>query len=170
MDEFQIKILDQYYSGRISKDKFLHLFGRDIENIDFTKKELENAITSKNEEKIDRAISLIWFHENQENFINELNLLLLNSNHRSHQLITKIIQDLANPISIPFIRKVLESNFDYLEYTCSEHEVIAKWFSWALFSIGTKEAINLIEEFSKSEDEGIRKEMVYRLNKVNIKL
>jgi len=44
--------------------------------------------------------------------------------------------------------------------------VIAKWFSWALFSIGTKEATEVIKEFSNSKDEGIRNEMIYRLNKI----
>ena len=99
-------------------------------------------------------------------FIDELNILLLDPNHRKHQIITKKIQDLGNPKSIPFIREALKSNFDYLEYTGSDSDAIAKWFSWALFAIGTKEAIAIIKEYTKSDDEGIRNEMVYRLNKV----
>jgi hypothetical protein len=66
------------------------------------------------------------------------------------------------------VRKVLENNFDYLQYTCSESSTIAKWFSWLLYSIGTKEAIELMREYSNSEDEGIANEMRYRLKKMNV--
>lgn len=166
MTKKQIQILDDYYSSKISKNKFLQKFGKDIEDADFIKRELREAIKSKDEEKIERAINLMWFYKDYEQFIDELNILLLEPNHWTHQMIAKTIQDLKNPKSIPFIRKALESNFDYLEYTCSESNVIAKWFSWALFSIGTNEAINLIEEYTKSDDEGIRNEMIYRLDKV----
>ena len=103
---------------------------------------------------------------NSELDINILNSLLIEPGHHQHQLIAKILQDAKNPSSIPFVRKALETNFDYLGYTCSEPEVIAKWFSWLLFSIGTEEAINLIEEYTKSPNEGISSEMKYRLAKV----
>lgn len=166
MTEKQIQILDNYYSSKISRDNFLQEFGKDIEDADFIKRELREAIESKEEESIGRAINLMWFYKDYEQFIDELNILLLEPNHRTHQMIAKTIQDLKNPKSVPFIRRALESNFDYLEYTCSESNVIAKWFSWALFSIGTNEAINLIEEYTKSDDEGIRNEMIYRLDKV----
>lgn len=69
--------------------------------------------------------------------------------------------------TVPFVRKVLESNFDHLEYSCSETGVIAKWFSWLLFAIGTDEAIELMKEYSSSPDEGIRNEMLNRLKKVD---
>jgi hypothetical protein len=166
MTEKQILILDKYSWGKISRDNFLHEFGEAIEDVEFIKEELKKSIESKNEDHIERAIRLMWFQKNSEPFIDELNLLLLVSNHRSHQVITKTIQGLRNPKSIPFIRKALESNFDYLEYTCSDSDVIAKWFSWALYSIGTTEAINIIKEYTKSENQGIRNEMIYRLNKV----
>jgi len=166
MTKKQIQTLDDYYSSKIPKDKFLQEFGKDIEDADFIKRELHKAIESKEEESIDRAINLLWVYEDYGQFVDELNILLLEPKHRRHQVITKTIQDLKNPKSVPFIKKALESNFDYLEYTCSESSAIAKWFSWALFSIGTNEAIDLIEEYTKSDEEGIRNEMIYRLDKV----
>lgn len=169
MTKKQIQILNDhsYYFGEISREEFIQQFGPEVNDISFIKKEVIEAIKSKNKENIEGTIKLIWFHGKHEEFIDELNLLLVEPNHISHQVITKQLQDLANPKSIPFIKQVLESNFDYLEYTCSESESIAKWFSWALFSIGTKEAIALIKEYTKSNDEGIRNEMIYRLKKVN---
>lgn len=166
MTDKQIQILSDYHSRKIPRGEFLQEFGKEIEDVKFIKKEIKTSIKTKNEENIERAISLIWFARNYEEFIDELNILLLEPNHRNHQLITKTIQDLGNPKSIPFIKKALETNFDYLEYTCSNSDVIAKWFSWALFSIGTENAINVIKEYTKSEDDGIRDEMIYRLNKL----
>ena len=169
MTKKQIQILDEYYSGKMPREKFLLEFGVEIEDTEFIRKELIQSIETKNEERIERAISLIWFSSDYGKFIDELNILLLEPNHKSHQVVTKTIQDLGHPKSIPFIRKALETNFDYLEYTCSESDAIAKWFSWALYSIGTEEAINTIRDYTESQDEGIRNEMIYRLNKVKIK-
>jgi hypothetical protein len=102
-------------------------------------------------------------------YVDILNELLINPNHRSHQEIAKTLQDYApSPSTVPFVRKVLESNFDYLEYTCSDSDAIAKWFSWILCSIGTTEAIDLKKQYSKSSDEGIRNEMLYRLKKNHV--
>lgn len=53
-----------------------------------------------------------------------------------------------------------------LEYRCSENETITKWFSHALASIHTPEAIELINKFSHSDDPGVAKEMTYRLAKI----
>lgn len=166
MTEKQIQILDEYYTGKIRRIEFLQEFGKELEDIEFIKRELKQSIETKNIENIERSICLIWVYENHEQFIDQLNVLLVERNHKSHQAVTKAIQNLGNPKSLPFIKKAIESNFDYLEYTFSDSGVIAKWFSWALFSIGTEEAINLIKEYTKSEDEGIRNEMVYRLSKV----
>ena len=133
------------------------------------KEEIRQSIESQDVNRIEQAINLIWLKEDDGEFIDELNTLLLEPNHRSHQEITKTIQDLKNPKSVPFIKEVLESKFEYLEYTCSCSDAIAKWFSWALYSIGTNDAIDLIEEYTNSKDDGIRNEMIYRLNKVKNK-
>ena len=72
-----------------------------------------------------------------------------------------------SPKTVPFVSKVLESNFDFLEYTYSDSDAIAKWFSWLLYSIGTAEAIDLMKEYSNSNEEGIKNEMLYRLKKIH---
>lgn len=102
-----------------------------------------------------------------DDFADILNQLLINPNHESHQYVTMLIQRLRKTSSIPYIKQVLESEFKYLDYTCSESEVIAKWFSHALAAIGTDEAINLIKEYTTSSNKGISNEMQYRLKKIN---
>lgn len=54
-----------------------------------------------------------------------------------------------------------------IPHTNSEQGVIAKWFSHALASIGTPEAIELIKEFAKCDDAGIAEEMNYRLRRLD---
>jgi hypothetical protein len=115
---------------------------------------------------LDEAIDLIYQTGNDAQFTDILNTLLINPNHHRHQFVTKCIQTNKSPSSVPYIQQVLEKGFDDFAYTCSESGVVAKWFSWALFAIGTKEAIDLIRKYAQSDDVGIREEMVYRLSKL----
>lgn len=125
-----------------------------------------NAIDSNDEELAESLIIDVYSINDKNLKLGILNELLITPGHWQHQEITREIQDIANPKSIPYIKKILETNFNFLEYTCSEPEVIAKWFSWALFSIGTQEAIEIIIEFTDSVNEGISSEMKYRLQQI----
>jgi pantothenate kinase len=127
---------------------------------------IEKAISNNDNESLQSLSEELELVEMSPEFIPILNQLLVNKNHKKHQFITRCIQDLKSPTSISFIQKALETNFDYLQYTCSEDIVIAKWFSHALAKIGTTEAINLMKFYTKSENEGIKTEMMYRLNKL----
>jgi 5'-3' exonuclease len=167
MNQQEKKLLIDWQSGKISKEDFLAVFPVDIRNNkNYIISEIEKAIETAEIEEIELAINLIWLSDNEVEFIDLLHKLLLNPNHRSHQYILKSLQDLRNPRSVLFIKKALETNFDYIPYTGSDSYGIAKWFSWALASIGTNEAIELIKEYSHSEEEGIREEMSYRLKRI----
>jgi|GEM_PF-400673 len=137
-----------------------------LQDLEYVSSYLEMALKSDNE-NLTKAACAIYF-----NFIEKrrletyLNQLIINPNHRSHQRLVKHLQDdLKYPSSVPFIREVLESGFDYLQYSSSEEGVIAKWFSHALNSIGTEDAISLMKEYSKSSNIQIQYEMAYRLAK-----
>jgi len=95
-----------------------------------------------------------------------LNQLLLTPGHELHQEVTREIQHLAHPSSVQAIRRVFEHGFAMFEYTCSEDGVIAKWFSHALASIGTPDAIDAIKQLSKSPNEEVSREMKHRLEKI----
>lgn len=167
MTEFEQQLITQFQLGKISKEEFLSKFPEDItRDKKFILSEIETALRNKDEENLEYGIALIWISGNYFQYVDTLNKLLLVPFHKSHQAIVQALQDIKSPSSIQFIRKALETNFDYLEYTGSESDAIAKWFSWALFSIGTKEAIELIREYSNSTNDGIKKEMLYRLSKL----
>ena len=172
MKEADKKLLIDLDSGSVTFADFLNRFSVDLKSDkNFIRTEIEAAIQSADPTRIQTTIPLIWLSADIPGFVDLLNELLINPNHRSHQVIAKGLQDSApSPTTIPFVRKALETNFDYLAYTCSNSYTIAKWFSWLLYSIGTEEAINLMKEYSNSADEGIANEMRYRLNKVHQRL
>ncbi|UEG55142.1 hypothetical protein LLH06_09225 [Mucilaginibacter daejeonensis] len=115
---------------------------------------------------MDLVITLIDVSGPSVEFVDILNKLLSHPYHHKHQEIAKHIQLLKSPTSVEYIDKVLETNFDFLEYTAAESEAIAKWFSWALYSIGTKDAIDVMKKYANVMDEGIKNEMQYRLKKM----
>jgi hypothetical protein len=129
---------------------------------------IKNAIKNKDKEELDSAILEILLAKNYSDHLDVLNELLLVPFHYHHQEITRVLQDIKSPSSVPYIRKVFETGFDYLDYNFSGFGAIAKWFSWALYSIGTTEAIDLMKEYANSADEEIRQEMRYRLNKLKL--
>lgn len=164
MTDADKKLLIEWDEGTLSTTLLLSRFSVDLKsNPDYIRQEINAAMESANADELQLTIGLIWLSGNTASFTDLLNQLLIHPNHRSHQRVAKALQNMPDPATIPFVRKVLESNFDYLSYTYSDNAVIAKWFSWLLHSIGTAEAIDLIKEYSHSADEGISKEMQYRL-------
>ena len=104
----------------------------------------------------------------QKQKVEILNNLLLIKEHCHHQEILRDLQGLSDPSSLHFIEKAFNQGFEHIDwYNGSGYAPIAKWFSQTLASIGTKEAVELIERFSKSENIEISKEMKYRLNKIS---
>jgi hypothetical protein len=167
MTEADKQLLFEFDRGIVDRNTFLKRFSVDIaHDSEYVRSEIKAAIKTADTGKIQMAISLISFSSNVSQFVDLLNELLINPNHRSHQKIAKMLQDnVPSPTTVPFIKKALETNFDYLDYTFSDSDVIAKWFSWLLYAIGTTEAIQLMKEYSNSKDEGIANEMRNRLNK-----
>jgi hypothetical protein len=170
MKDDDLELLSELLDGAITEDLFLEHFSIDIRsNPDFVTTEINDALSAGDQSALYAALSLIPLTNDALRFVNVLNELLINQTHRSHQLVAKTLQDMApSPSTVPYVRRALESNFDYLAYTCSENAAIAKWFSWLLYAIGTEDANKLMREFSNSSDEGIAKEMQYRLRKMGV--
>lgn len=168
MTSTQQQLLSDLDEQKISLETFHQKFGIDLStNTSFIKEEIQQALQKKKPSYIDLCIHLLYLSDDITRFVDELNEVLISPYHTSHQEICMSIQKIGHPSSIPYIKSILQGGFEHLAYTCSEDAAIAKWFSWALFSIGTPEAIQVIEEFTHSENMAIREEMNYRLAKVN---
>jgi hypothetical protein len=168
MTDLELQLLSELNYGIISKDVFLRRFPIDIkQNSEYIGKEVIDAIQKGDSDNLEMVLKLIWLLDGFPERTHLLNMLLVAPNHISHQRIARELQIVKDPSTVPYVRHALAKGFDYLEYTCSESNAIAKWFSWILFAIGTEEAIQVMKDYSKASDDGVRGEMLYRLKKVN---
>lgn len=126
----------------------------------------ERGVQQSDADMLEIVADLAFKIENQEIRVSVLNQLLLLDGHYQHQMITKELQNIAHPLSVASIEKVLEQGFKRFEYTASADGVIAKWFSHALADIGTEEAMALLKLYAQSENEEIAQEMKYRLRRI----
>lgn len=130
-------------------------------------REMAAAIVENDWQATYDLLALTQSISDQEQKVDVFNNLLVMPGHELHQEVTREIQLLRSPSSVPYIRRVLEDGFQIFEYTCSEPGVIAKWFSHALADINTPESIAVIEEFAKSGEPEVADEMAYRLRRLN---
>ena len=165
MTEQEIEILSKYSNYKIHFEDLKPEIKFDkLQDLEYVSSYIEEALKSNNENLTKAACVIYFYFKENKKLEKYLNQLIINPNHWSHQRLVKHLQDdLKYPSSVQYIRKVLESNFDYLQYTYSDDGVIAKWFSHALHSIGTKEAVELMREYSNSANHQIKDEMRYRL-------
>jgi hypothetical protein len=168
MTDLELQLLSELDYGIISEEVFLRRFPIDLkENSEYIEKVVIDAIQIGDVENLEMVLKLIWVLDEFPERTQLLNMLLIAPNHISHQRIARELQTAKSPSTVPYVRQALAKGFDYLEYTCSESNAIAKWFSWILFAIGTEEAIQVMKDYSTASDEGIRAEMLYRLKNVN---
>lgn len=170
MEHALMELLLQSARGHISYEQVRARLRVDFQlTKEWVQTEIEAAIAQPDPDTLDLTISLLWIYDADREFLDLLNRLLLVPHHWSHQEVTRSLQLIASPSSIPFIRAALETDFHYLDYTASEPGAIAKWFSWALCAIGTPEAIQTIRDFTQQGRKGIRRQMRYRLRKMGLK-
>lgn len=135
-----------------------------LDDVEFVTDTVRSAVQKATQPEFDTAIQLMMLSKGAT-YLDLKNELLTTPGHTCHQEIAKDLQDLADPSTVPFVRHALGMGFRHLEYTASEPGVIAKWFSWLLFAIGTDEALETLVEFSAAPDQDVAAEMQYRLSK-----
>ncbi|POP43233.1 hypothetical protein CHU32_20810 [Superficieibacter electus] len=133
---------------------------------------ISEAITRQDSDMLDSAIERLLAAGRElttgkpDTRLDLFHQLLVMPGHHCHQQVAFELQTIADPATLPYIRQVFEQGFDYLDYTCSDSDAIAKWFSHLLWRIDTPEALALIKEYARHPDEGIRNEMQYRLKRI----
>ena len=167
----QLKLLEDFENDKISLDDLDAIFEEQF-NIDlfsdvtYLNAAIDVAISKKDENELDLLLNILWVIRPKRKAIPIFNKLLIFPHHKQHQAITKEIQEIEDPCSVKYIAQILEQGFEDFEYTFSEDAAIAKWFSWALYSIGTEDAIKVMKEHSNSSNTEIAEEMLYRLSKL----
>ena len=166
MDRELRKLLDEHTNNIVKQYQIAGITPAAV--MSYILSEMATAIGGRNWEACYTLLAMARAIEDPEVKADVLNGLLVMPGHELHQEVTMEIQRLKSPSSVPYIRSVLEGGFDFLAYTSSDDEVIAKWFSHALAKIGTPDAIEVIKEFSVADNAGIAEEMSYRLEKLAI--
>ncbi|MEZ4384739.1 MAG: hypothetical protein R3A79_25645 [Nannocystaceae bacterium] len=171
MTPAQRELLEDYEVAAIDRDELLRRFGVDLAQApEFVRGEVEAALASGDADAADLAIELVFLAGGLSGglgrYVDLLGRLVVSTGHRQHQHCVMALQTLRDPRALPYLRDALAMGFAYLEYTCSESQAIAKWFSHALAAIGGDEAIALLRTYAASEDPGIAAEMRYRLGRL----
>ena len=165
-----IQLLIDLHYCRLSSKEVLAEFSVDLTNdIDFIRTEIKSAIESGSPFRLNMTLQLIWFLPDITSLVDLFNQLLIIPGHTYHQEIAKRLQDKApSPTTVPYIRKVFESDFQYMAYTGSDSIAITSWFSHLLAAIGNEEAIHLKRELSHSTNEGVAEGMRHRLKRLGL--
>lgn len=131
---------------------------------DLTLRALREAIEAQRGEELD---SLLEELDLQTLPVALLNELLVMPGHQQHQQVAFALQWLGDPSTLPYAARALAMGFDHLQYTASENDVIAKWFSWLLAGIEAPGADALLQQYACSDDPDIAAEMRYRISKLD---
>ncbi|PRP90093.1 hypothetical protein ENSA5_67900 [Enhygromyxa salina] len=166
MDERQRGLLRSWELGELPVEDFRRSFpAAQLDDPAWLEAELAEALRSGTSEALDDVAQLVLLSTARN--VDLKNRLLVTPGHRHHQAIARSLQAIADPSTVAFVRRALQLGYEHLEYTASEPDVITKWFSWLLFEIGTREAIEVMREFAGSRDQAVADEMRYRLAKLS---
>jgi len=124
---------------------------------------LKKAFFEKNSEAIEQLIDDIDFSENVSDYTEILCQLLVADWHIKHEDIAFILEDIRDPLAVDYLYIAAQKNLEYLSYDDSRQ--LAKKCIWALWKIGTEEAIAKIEQLATFEDNIVRGYAVNQLNK-----
>jgi hypothetical protein len=127
------------------------------------RKIIEEAIATKNSEDVELGITLLWLVEEKNEFTDLVHKLILETWHTRYEDLIHDLQDRKEDSSVPIIKKAIQQKYDFLEsYETGMGQFISQC-GYALFSIGTHEAISAITDLSNSNNEMIKREMHYQL-------
>ena len=100
-----------------------------------------------------------------QNSLEENWSLLIDPSGYEHEAIIRFLQDNPDGRSVPYIRTaiLLKPQLDYLAY--DDYGSYYKKCLWALQTISTPEAIELIKECASSDIPELREQAIYRLSK-----
>ncbi|XDD49392.1 hypothetical protein AB3N59_13400 [Leptospira sp. WS92.C1] len=167
MNKYQKEKLFELYINRLSEKEFLSMF-------DFSRIEMPNrlsemlieAIETKSRTEVEMGVHLGFTFGFASNIVNVLNELVILDWHTTHDQIVHLLKDFSDESSIPYLKETikLKPNLSYLDY--DDYGSYYKVCLWALADIGTKESFEAIKAYRNSNDEALRKEAIYRYEKI----
>ena len=166
-DELKNNIID-FQLGRLSKEDFMSVLPFDTKNRTVELRTLiDGIIKSKISEDVQLGLTLLWLLEENNEFTDVLHKLILEPWHGRYEDIIHDLQKRKDSTSIPIIKIAIQQKYDSLESSGTGTGQFISQCGYALYSIGTEDAVNCITELSISDDEIIRNEMLYQLKRLS---
>ena len=167
MDTNQRQAVLDLCAGRVDEGTFLERYGvaRAQAEAEVARR-LREALDQHDGELAELALLLGFRFSFPEGVVDLLNQLVRQDWHVCHDDAVQLLQRYRSPTSVLPLRDAiaLKPRLSHLEH--DDHGSFYKKCLWALHDIGTKEAIAVIEQCSKSEDAPLRKEADCRLRKM----
>ena len=126
---------------------------------------MQKAFVEKDAESIEKLVVDTDFSKNGSFFVEILCQLLEEDWHIEHEDIVSIFEDIREPKSIDALYKTAQKKqFDY--YIRDEDYPLARRCIWALWKIGTEEAIDKIRLLSTFDAEEVQKYAFKQLDRL----
>jgi len=125
---------------------------------------MQKAFVEKDAESIEKLVDDTDFSKNGSSYIEILCQLLKEEWHIKHEDIVSILEDIKDPKAIDILYDIAQRKFNY--YIRDEKYPLARRCIWALWKIGTEEAIYKIKLLSKFDDEDVQKYAVKQLDRL----
>jgi hypothetical protein len=160
-------LINQYYSQEITRQEIIsNLDIPEGKEADFLRKMFDNIFTSLKSDDVGYGLTILSLFEKDDEYIDIIHRLILESWHNQYEDIAHDLQKRGNIMSIPFLKEAMQKKYFYLESYGTGTRQFINQCGHALYSIGTKEAIEVIRELSKSEDPVLKDEMLYRISRI----
>jgi hypothetical protein len=167
MIEIIRELFNNLYNGNLDKNSFFREFlsktGVNF-NEKFCLESIEKASLLKDAESIDTFFQMGLMYGFSTQSVSVLCKLLLLDCHHVHEDIANLLKELKDPISINFLYKATEIQFEYLDY--DDTYQFARKCIKAIGAIGGSEAIYRLEQLSKSPIHEIADYALKELNRL----
>ena len=160
-------LVRQYYRKELTKE----LFQQKVrEKIGFQKTDFKQfflqILQSKNAGDLEFGLVILYALEENNDMLDLLHQTLLEPWHREYEALAHELQRRKRPESIPFLKEAMQQKFPYPESYGTGTGQFINQCGHALWSIGTKEALDVIRELSQSDDPVLKDQMLYRLSRI----
>lgn len=130
---------------------------------------MKSSLAKEDATLLEYAIYLTYIYEEHlKDYVYLLNRLLICGWHYSHEDIAWQLQQAKSPTSIKYLYDTVYAKYDYLDY--DEAYALAVKCIWGLGDIRTEEAIERLKILTSSENEIIKKNALYQIERINNEL
>ena len=164
-EELKQNIID-FQLGKLSREALLSILPNDNEaKSKELRKIIDNVIISKISNDVELGLTLLWLVEENNEFTDLIHRLILEPWHTRYEDLIHDLQCRKDNSSVPIIKKAIQQKFAFLEsYETGTGQFISQC-GYALYSIGTDDAIRAITVLSNSDNVMIKREMNYQLKR-----